>query len=88
MQIRRTDLALEARELWQESAGETTKLPGVEAHEGIRDGIPVTTVRVLEEEGEKALGKPRCSCPIRESRPARGWETTAWASIGRPWEFR
>lgn len=59
MRIRRTDLALEARELWQESAGETTKLSGVEAHEGIRDGIPVTTVRVLDEKGEQALGKPR-----------------------------
>ena len=33
MTMRRTDLALEARELWQESAGETTKLPGVEARE-------------------------------------------------------
>ena len=59
MQIRRTDLALEARELWQESAGETTKLSGVEAHDGLRDGIPVTTVRVLDEQGEQALGKPR-----------------------------
>ena len=59
MHIRRTDLALEARELWQESAGQTTKLPGVEAQEGIRDGIPVTTVRILDGEGEQALGKPR-----------------------------
>ena len=59
MHMRRTDLALEARELWQESAGETTRLPGVEAHEGVRDGIPVTTVRVLDREGEQALGKPR-----------------------------
>lgn len=59
MQIRRTDLALEARELWQESAGRTTKLSGVEAQEGIRDGIPVTTVRILDREGEQALGKPQ-----------------------------
>ena len=59
MQMRRTDLALEAKELWQERAGETTKLSGVEAHDGLRDGIPVTTVRVLDEAGEKALGKPR-----------------------------
>ena len=59
MQLRRTDLALEAKELWQESAGEATRLSGVEAHEGIRDGIPVNTVRVLDQEGEQALGKPR-----------------------------
>lgn len=61
MPIRRTDLALEARELWQESAGETTKLSGVEARDSQREGLPVTTVRILDEEGERALGKPRGS---------------------------
>ena len=59
MKQRRTDLAVEAQELWQESAGETTKLPGVEARDGEREGVPVTTVRVLDQEGEQALGKPR-----------------------------
>ena len=29
MKIRRTDLAMEAQELWRESAGETTRLSGV-----------------------------------------------------------
>ena len=61
MRTRRTDLALEARELWQESAGKTTKLSGVEAREGEREGIPVTTVTILDEEGERALNKPRGS---------------------------
>ena len=59
MRIRRTDLAMEARELWQESAGELTALPGVEAHDTLREGIPVNTVRVLDSRGEEALGKPR-----------------------------
>ena len=59
MGMRRTDLALEARELWRERAGETTRLSGVEAHEGTREGLPVTVVRVLDAEGERALGKPR-----------------------------
>lgn len=59
MRIRRTDLAMEARELWRESAGETTKLSGVEARDGEREGIPVTTVQILDQEGEQALGKPR-----------------------------
>ena len=36
MEQRRTDLALEARELWQERAGETSKLEGVEAQTGER----------------------------------------------------
>ena len=59
MGMRRTDLALEARELWRERAGETTRLSGVEAHEGTREGLQVTVVRVLDAEGERALGKPR-----------------------------
>ena len=59
MRIRRTDLALEARELWQENAGTTTKLSGVRAWDGSREGLPVTVVRILDGEGERALGKPR-----------------------------
>lgn len=59
MKIRRTDLAMEAQELWRESAGETTRLSGVEARDGEREGIPVTTVRILDREGEQALGKPQ-----------------------------
>lgn len=59
MRMRRTDLALEARELWQEQTGAVTALPGVEARDGLREGIPVNTVRVLDGRGEQALGKPR-----------------------------
>ena len=55
---RRTDLALEARELWQESAGKTTRLSGVEAKDFIREGYPVTAVRILDQRGQQALGKP------------------------------
>ena len=61
MRMRRTDLALEARELWQEQSGGLTALPGVEARDSLRDGIPVNTVRVLDQRGEQALGKPRGS---------------------------
>ncbi len=58
MEQRRTDLALEARELWQERAGETTRLDGVEATTGEREGFPSETVRILNARGEQALGKP------------------------------
>ncbi len=58
MRNRRTDLALEARELWQESAEERTQLEGVEAREEMREGIPVTRVSILDRRGEEALGKP------------------------------
>ena len=59
MSSRRTDLALEARELWQESSRETTALPGVRAREGQREDVPGNVVDILDEEGARALGKPR-----------------------------
>lgn len=55
---RRTDLALEARELWQEEAGHAGQLAGVESRECLREGFPVTTIRILDHRGEQALGKP------------------------------
>ena len=55
---KRTDLAIEAHELWQESAGKTTRLAGVRATEKKIQGYPVTRVDILDQEGEAALGKP------------------------------
>ncbi|MCL1806464.1 MAG: GPR endopeptidase [Oscillospiraceae bacterium] len=54
----RTDLALEAREMIQESAKETTEIEGVAAREYTRHGCPVTKVEILNEDGARALGKP------------------------------
>ena len=59
MFAKRTDLALEARELWQESAEKTTRLSGVKATKQRTEGYPVTRVDILDERGEQALGKPR-----------------------------
>lgn len=55
---RRTDLALEAAELFQECSKNTTLLQGVRSEERSRDGISVTTVHILDENGGKILGKP------------------------------
>jgi len=55
---KRTDLALEAQEIWQESAGKTTRLPGVKASNRTLEGYPLTRVDILDREGEAALGKP------------------------------
>lgn len=55
---KRTDLALEARELWQESAGTATKLAGVKAVEKKVQGYSVTRIDILDRQGEAALGKP------------------------------
>ena len=54
----RTDLAVEARELWKSRAGKVTELPGVRARETRRRGMVTTLVEVLNEQGAQALGKP------------------------------
>lgn len=55
---RRTDLAIEARELWRQAAEETTELEGVQATEEEISGFRLTTVKILDGRGQKALGKP------------------------------
>ena len=61
MLIKRTDLALEAREIWQESAAKTTRLSGVKATKSKLEGYPLTRVDILDHRGESALGKPQGS---------------------------
>lgn len=55
----RTDLAMEAHQLWQETSGKTTKLSGVSAREEKLEGFSLTCVEILDREGESALGKPQ-----------------------------
>lgn len=54
----RTDLAAEAREIWQESAGTQTALQGVKAWDEKEDGYNITFVDILDKHGAEALGKP------------------------------
>lgn len=53
-----TDLILEATELWRSRPGDPGQLPGIATREYQREGFPVTEVRVLDEAGAKAVGKP------------------------------
>lgn len=55
----RTDLAMEAEALWQSSAAGNTALPGVRARSWEENGLALHQVEILDEEGERALGKPR-----------------------------
>ena len=55
---RRTDLALEAREIWQSGAKQADQLRGVTSEQTERERYLVTTVRITDEEGARALGKP------------------------------
>ena len=53
----RTDMADEARSLWNRSAGANTELPGVIAREENLGGLAVTAVEITDEAGAHALGK-------------------------------
>jgi spore protease len=58
---KRTDLALEARELWQESTAKNSRLPGVKTEKHKQEGYPVTRVDILDPRGAEILGKPQGS---------------------------
>jgi spore protease len=53
---RRTDLAVEAREL--RAQGDSDRVEGVEMAQGEREGYPVTTVHVTTQQGAEQIGKP------------------------------
>lgn len=53
----RTDLALEAKEMYHENAGEVTEIDGVRAKTVDKDGLKITTVEILNEKGKQALQK-------------------------------
>ena len=46
MAVRHTDLALEARQLWMESAAETARLTGVTAQEHTREGYCLSLIHI------------------------------------------
>ena len=55
----RTDLAIEAKEIWEKTAADTSVIPGAEADTRNLSGFKTTTVRILDERGEKELCKPK-----------------------------
>ena len=55
----RTDLASERREIYQK-ANNLTEINGIETNEeSIDENIKVERVKITNEEGEKAIGKPK-----------------------------
>jgi len=65
---RRTDLALEAHELWRGGAKEND-LPGVASSEHETCGYQVTTVTVTDNASARALGKPKGTYVTLDLRP-------------------
>lgn len=55
----RTDLALEAREIYKESHKDEKDIDGIEVLEETDKDIKVTTVKVKNEDGAKKIGKPK-----------------------------
>lgn len=56
---RKIDLALEAKEFFEGSPEKKSRLSGVRAEEDTLFGLPLTRVKILNREGEAALGKPK-----------------------------
>lgn len=54
----RTDLAIEAKRLWDKTMEEKTELPGVVARKSGHFGIPIDVVEIINEEGSRQLQKP------------------------------
>ena len=54
----RTVLASESHDLWRQSAGKTSALPGVLARKERRQGLELDRIEILDSRGEEALGKP------------------------------
>ena len=55
----RTDLALERRELYRKANNIENEVNGIETtEENINENISVSRVKIVNEEGEKAIGKP------------------------------
>lgn len=54
----RTDLALEASEICKKGKNLSGEIEGIEVTKKEKEGIKVTTVKVVNETGEKNLGKP------------------------------
>ena len=74
---KRTDLALEARDLLAEGGADVTKLPGIRAREERVGPCLVTRVQVLDQEGAESLGKPPGDYITLELPPEIRWEEAA-----------
>ena len=54
----RTDLAIEAKELYHENVGDITEIEGIKARSEEIEGVTVSYVEVMNETGSKNIGKP------------------------------
>ncbi|WP_125152574.1 GPR endopeptidase [Clostridium rectalis] len=77
----RTDLAVEAKEIYEEK--NKGKIPGVEMNE-FRDGfIKVTDVKIVSDEGEKIMGKPKGNYITMEIPELTGYDQEYMEDVSR-----
>ena len=76
MLSKRTDLALEAHELWRQAAQEES-LPGLRTGESTCRGCTVTAVEITDDAAAHALGKPQGRYLTLDLAPLRTQAETA-----------
>jgi spore protease len=56
----RTDMADERRDIYKKQNNMSSEIPGIEVEESIDgENIKVSKVKIVDENGEKAIGKPK-----------------------------
>lgn len=80
----RTDMADEAKKLWENSAADNSTLKGVSAAESELNGLELCEVEILDRDGEKLLHKPQgkyfsLSLPQNFERGSADFSNTATA---------
>ncbi|WP_315116887.1 GPR endopeptidase [uncultured Clostridium sp.] len=77
----RTDLAVEAKELYEEKSSE--KIPGVEVSEHTESDIRITNVRIVDESGERAMNKPKGTYITLDIPEINGYDEEGMQDISR-----
>lgn len=80
MQNIRTDLAVEAHEMSKKEAKNTSEIEGVTSEFEERNGISVTTVKILNENGSKILGKA-CGTYVTIEAPDLKYNTETYEKV-------
>ncbi|MEW9096684.1 MAG: GPR endopeptidase [Clostridiaceae bacterium] len=77
----RTDLAVEAKELYEEKS--SNKIPGVEVSEHVDSNIKITDVKIVDESGERAMNKPKGTYITLEIPEVSGYDEETMEDISR-----
>ncbi|MBU5483537.1 GPR endopeptidase [Clostridium sp. MSJ-11] len=77
----RTDLAVEAKELYEEKS--SNKIPGVEVSEHVDSNIKITDVTIVDESGERAMNKPKGTYITLDIPEVSGYDEETMEDVSR-----